>query len=433
VTGRVRHRLHAARVAAVAAAVVTAFYAIAAVGLTLFVVHRLTAQTDARLEAAARAARADASPVSARPVAGGDPDDAPIFSWRVTDAGAPTALTLGAPALPSRHWVTGAGDLTLGHTQYRTEALASGSGWVVTAESTAQTARTRSLLILPEIGFGAAVAIATFLGAVVVGLRTAAPVELVRRRQAEFTADASHELRTPLSVIEAETDLALRRRRDPEQYEDALRRIRDEGRRLHRIVEDLLWLARADGTSAPTPQGLPVDLAAAALAAVERFRPVAVQGGVDLRSGTTPAGAAPVDVPEEWLERLVGVLVDNAIKYAGAGGRVEVSTTAGPNRVALRVDDSGPGIEPGERQAVFDRFHRATDGPGGSGLGLAIADSVVRLTGGAWHVGDAPLGGARMEVSWRRAAERGQADGQIPRRSDHDDLARPTAPTADAH
>jgi signal transduction histidine kinase len=70
------------------------------------------------------------------------------------------------------------------------------------------------------------------------------------------------------------------------------------------------------------------------------------------------------------------------------------------------VDDSGPGIPPEERPLVFDRFHRATESEGGTGLGLAIADSVVRATHGTWLVDESPLGGARMQVSWKRASAR---------------------------
>jgi two-component system sensor histidine kinase PhoQ len=74
--------------------------------------------------------------------------------------------------------------------------------------------------------------------------------------------------------------------------------------------------------------------------------------------------------------------------------------------VGLRVDDSGPGIPESQREAVFDRFHRATVTVAGTGLGLAIADSVVRSTQGEWTIGTADLGGARLEVSWRKAQAR---------------------------
>ena len=92
-------------------------------------------------------------------------------------------------------------------------------------------------------------------------------------------------------------------------------------------------------------------------------------------------------------------------------GRVEVTVRDWGSRVDLRVDDSGPGIPEDQRDAVFDRFHRATDAVAGTGLGLAIADSVVRSTQGQWAIGVADLGGARMEISWRKVpARKGKPD-----------------------
>ena len=73
---------------------------------------------------------------------------------------------------------------------------------------------------------------------------------------------------------------------------------------------------------------------------------------------------------------------------------------------SLAFEDSGPGIPVEQRPFLFDRFRRGTDGGDGAGLGLAIADAVVRSTGGKWHVADAPAGGARMEVLWRRLGDR---------------------------
>ena len=85
-----------------------------------------------------------------------------------------------------------------------------------------------------------------------------------------------------------------------------------------------------------------------------------------------------------------------------------MSAGAQGGRVVLVVEDSGPGIPPAERGRLFDRFRRATDHPDGAGLGLAIADSVVRTTGGRWRVADSALGGALMEVSWRRSGSPGR-------------------------
>ena len=117
-----------------------------------------------------------------------------------------------------------------------------------------------------------------------------------------------------------------------------------------------------------------------------------------------------ISAPPEWIDRLAGVLVDNACRHAGPDGRVRIQVRAQGSRVSLTVEDSGPGIPEAERPHLFDRFHRAVQaregdpaGQHGAGLGLAIGDSIVRSTGGRWHVGDSPLGGALISVSWRHS------------------------------
>ena len=103
----------------------------------------------------------------------------------------------------------------------------------------------------------------------------------------------------------------------------------------------------------------------------------------------------------EWLDHLVGVLIDNACKYTPEQGTIEVRVAAEASRIKLAVDDSGPGIPVDERGQIFDRFRRASDLPGGSGLGLAIADAVVSATNGRWEVGTSAAGGA-SNTSWPR-------------------------------
>ena len=112
------------------------------------------------------------------------------------------------------------------------------------------------------------------------------------------------------------------------------------------------------------------------------------------------SATSAVLAPAEWLDRLVSVLIDNACRYSNDGGHVEVTVSSVDERVTLTVDDSGPGIPEEERDHVFQRFHRASASPGGAGLGLSIAHAVVRATGGHSEVGSAPLGGARVIVSW---------------------------------
>ena len=192
-----------------------------------------------------------------------------------------------------------------------------------------------------------------------------------------------------------------------------LGRISQEGHRLRHIIDELLWLARADdeGTSAQREQR--TDIATAVQVCGERFQPVATGRGVNLVVEVEGAEPYWIQANASWIDRLVGVLVDNACRYAGTGGCVRVEVGGNGSRVFLRVDDTGPGIPVSQRSLVFDRFHRGTDEPGGVGLGLAIADSVVRASGGTWSVTSAPSGGARMEVSWRRSSGRGSNGGAI--------------------
>jgi two-component system OmpR family sensor kinase len=105
----------------------------------------------------------------------------------------------------------------------------------------------------------------------------------------------------------------------------------------------------------------------------------------------------------EWLDHLMGVLLDNACKYTPEQGSVDVRVTAEGHQIKLVVDDSGPGIPLDQRDWIFDRFRRASAQPGGAGLGLAIADAVARATNGRWEVGTSLAGGASMAVTWPRA------------------------------
>ena len=378
--------------------------------LNLLVARRLTEQADARIAVRlSQTARETPETLRLLPTsAAGDADldDAPIFLWSAPDSGSSTALSPGSPHLP-RLTMTGVPTTVRADgTLFRVSAVKFGSGWLIAGESLAQLDRVRNALLAPEILFGVALLVVVYGGSLVVGLRASAPLEIVQRRQAEFTADASHELRTPLSVIEAEVELSLSRSRSPEEYRSVLGRISQEGHRLRHIIEELLWLARADdeGTSAQREQR--TDIAAVARVCGERFQPVATGRGVNLVVEVEGPEPYWIQANAGWIDRLVGVLVDNACKYAGTGGHVRLKVGGNGSRVFLQVDDTGPGIPVSQRSLVFDRFHRGTDEPGGVGLGLAIADSVVRASGGTWSVTSAPSGGARMEVSWKRASGR---------------------------
>jgi two-component system sensor histidine kinase CiaH len=403
----------AAKVAAGATAVIAVVYVIGAIVLNLLFASHQTEQSDDHLAARLTSAAHDPSMLSqheaqdgSAPTADNDGADvdantAPVFLWSVNAAGAVTGSP-GAPALPAGLLAAHPPHEGLAFTAslgspgaFRLKLARDGSGWLIAGQSRAGDAHTEQLLVYAEVIAGPFLLLAMFFGSLVVGLRALAPVEQSRRRQLEFTADASHELRTPLSVIRAEADVALSSPREAAEYRDALTRIQGESRRLRRLVDDMLWLARFDSRP-PPPGDEPVDLVTLAQACADRFRAVGPAVTAD-----TSAESALISAPPEWIDRLAGVLMDNACRYAGPDGQVRIGVHAQGSRVSLTVEDSGPGIPAAERPHLFDRFHRATEHGPGAGLGLAIGDSIVRSTGGKWHVGDSPLGGALMTVSWK--------------------------------
>jgi signal transduction histidine kinase len=311
------------------------------------------------------------------------------------------AQSAAAPALPAsvlRTLPAPGRPITadLGHGRsYRLLTARNPAGELVAGLSQAANAHTLHLLRDGEFVVGPVLLLAMFGGSLIVGMRALAPVEQARRRQLEFTADASHELRTPLSVLRAEVDVALSARRPAAAYRDSLIRVRSEGERLSRLVDDLLWLARFD-SEPPPPGDEPIDVATLAASCADRFRAVGPAVTAD-----TGSGPALISAPPEWIDRLMGVLMDNACRYAGPDGQVRISVRAEGGRLALAVEDSGPGVPEEQRPRLFDRFQRAEHTGSGAGLGLAIGDSIVRSTAGRWRVAGSPLGGALFEVSWK--------------------------------
>jgi signal transduction histidine kinase len=411
--GRPR-RAHAVRVAAAATLIIAVVYVAALAIFNAVAASRLVAGVDSQLGDTLRDAQRGAGMADATLPDGGDADVAspPILIWRLSSTGRMLAASPAAPPLPGGSWLpSGRSDtVRLGTAPFRLQARETSHGWLVAGQSLASTAHIQRVLLAAETVAAPVLLGTVFLAALVIGLKASGPVEQARRRQLEFTADASHELRTPLSVIEAETGLALSTPRDAGQYQTALQRVSGESRRLRGIVDNLLWLARFDSEPA-NPAQEPVDVLTIAETCADRFSAIARSRGIDLSVRSEGEPEAWITAPPEWADRLTGVLVDNACRYAAAAGRpapaVRIAVASQGNRVSLTVEDSGSGIPDDERVRLFDRFYRAgaADG-GGSGLGLAIADAVVRSTGGKWRVGDSPLGGASMQVTWNRVSQR---------------------------
>ncbi|MHB8890780.1 MAG: sensor histidine kinase [Candidatus Limnocylindrales bacterium] len=401
-------RRQSIRVALAATGVVALAYLVVAAGVVAFATGTLTAQVDQRLTDSFRRLPPDGLPLDRPLDPGRDPGrpyDAPFLVWTIQPDG--TVLTGSTtPDLPAELFaVTSHVTANIEGTEFRVAGQQLGADRVVLAQSMAQVTDARQTIILGELLIAPFLLGLVFAGAVVVGRRVAAPIEAARHRQLEFTADASHELRTPLSVIEAHTSLALTQERDAGWYRMAFTRVDREAKRMRRLLEDMLWLARFDAAQAPAPSG-PLDLGTLARQAADRFSVVAETRRLRL-AVHAPEDGAVITASAELVDRLIGVLLDNACKYAPEGGSVDVTVAVDGARASVTVDDSGPGIDDDERERVFGRFHRsvATSGEaGGAGLGLAIGDAIVRATGGRWTVGRAPAGGARFSVSWTRAS-----------------------------
>jgi signal transduction histidine kinase len=395
----------ALHVAAAATATVLLCYVLIVGAIVHLVSSRLLHETESRLGTLLSESKTVPNSAFLSEASVRDADDPPVYVWEVK-AGVVFATTVGAPALPGAI-VSGSQaahrNASIDGRAFRFEHLQRPDGSIVyVAESLGQQHHVRSLLLMSALVVSPILIVGVFASAFAIGRSASKPVERARVRQLEFTADASHELRTPLTVIEAEVGLALVTNRSATGYRDALQRVSGETYRLRKIVEDMLWLARFD-SEPPTPQAELVDVTTVVQQCADRFEPVVKSRNIQLEIEVASQTPALVAAPPEWLDRLIGVLLDNATRYANSPGRVVVGVDTSSGQVALTVSDDGPGIPPAERHRLFDRFRRIADNGGeGAGLGLAIADAVVRSTQGRWEVDQSALGGARMTVIWPR-------------------------------
>jgi two-component system OmpR family sensor kinase len=207
-------------------------------------------------------------------------------------------------------------------------------------------------------------------------------LESALARERQFVSDASHELRTPLAALRTELEIALRRKRTPEEMEAAMRSAEEETERLCRLAEDLLVLARADDGTPPVRQEQ--------LPATELLTAVRERYGLQAADVGRPLQIQADDQLELHVDRLrveqaLGNLVENALLHGR--GRILLIARRRDGRVELHVRDEGSGFPPEFIERAFDRFSRsdsARQGPG-VGLGLAIVDLIARAHGGSAH------------------------------------------------
>jgi heavy metal sensor kinase len=217
----------------------------------------------------------------------------------------------------------------------------------------------------------------------------------------QFTADASHELRTPISLMRTEAEVALRKPRDADAYREALQHILKETERTSVLIEHLLALARADsGREFLKPAH--VDLGELLRECMQEWKSLAACHGHEFTLRCPQGAQVCVMADESALRRVLAILLDNAIKYTPAPGRIDVFCTEHERRAVVSVTDTGIGISPEEHSKIFERFYRVDKARGraigGAGLGLAIARWIVERHGGTITIESAPNQGARFSV-----------------------------------
>ncbi|GAC1334387.1 MAG: ATP-binding protein [Candidatus Dormibacteria bacterium] len=227
----------------------------------------------------------------------------------------------------------------------------------------------------------------------------AARLETAFQSLRRFTADAAHELRAPLTLIRTEAEVSLGRPREPAEYQATLGTILAEAKRMGRLADQLLMLARVEA-GALLPRMDTLDLAGLVQETARAWSALAAERNLAIRVKTR--GEACIEGDPDLLRRLLDNLVDNAIGYAPPGSEITLSTRLVDRRWEVVVADQGPGVPGAARAAIFDRFARAdearTRGSGGAGLGLALSAAIARVHRGSLTLDDGPLPGARFVV-----------------------------------
>lgn len=222
---------------------------------------------------------------------------------------------------------------------------------------------------------------------------------LIQQRQ--FMADASHELRTPVATARTAASVALQQpsRAEPD-YREALQIIEQQTVRLSRVVDDMFTLARADAGNYPvrtTPMYLDevLDEVVRATRVLASARNVAID--------RAEAAPAPFDGDEDLLRRMIGNLLDNAVRHSPAGSTITVDLRHAADRYVVCISDQGPGVPPEMTARIFERFYRGggarTRGHDGAGLGLALARWIAQVHGGEVVLSRTSPTGSTFEIS----------------------------------
>ncbi|MCD8141747.1 MAG: HAMP domain-containing histidine kinase [Clostridiales bacterium] len=213
----------------------------------------------------------------------------------------------------------------------------------------------------------------------------------------QFTSDASHELRTPMSVIMAQCEYSLEEPRTAEEYQQALEVVQRQGRKMSRLINDMLDFARLE-LHTERYQKETVDLTELVSSTCEDLALIQ-EKGITLTWEAAPA--VTVNGNRELLSRLLVNLVSNAYRYGTESGHIRVALRDGADALTLSVADDGIGIAAEEQEKIFDRFYQAdaSRSGAGSGLGLSMVAQIAQFHGGTVTVESAPGVGSTFTLT----------------------------------
>jgi two-component system heavy metal sensor histidine kinase CusS len=219
-------------------------------------------------------------------------------------------------------------------------------------------------------------------------------------RLERFSGDIAHEIRTPVHAIRNVAEIALETSRTRDDDREALAACLDSAEHLSRLIERLLFLARADDPRTVLELET-FDLASELAAVREFYLPAAEEAGIELVVVAPPRLACRLD--RTLFQRALGNLLSNALTHTPEGGRVIITASSGPEGLVVSVADTGIGIAPEHLPRLFDRFYRpdpARTSGQGVGLGLAIVKSIAELHGGRASVASRPGAGCAVTLNF---------------------------------
>lgn len=206
-------------------------------------------------------------------------------------------------------------------------------------------------------------------------------IQQVLVSQKQFIQDVSHELRTPLTIMRGEMEVALKRQRSAEEYHAVLASSLDEAKKVGKLLEDLLTLARFDSSSATLAKE-PMDISYLMGEIAEDMETLARQKGIDIEITSQRGIVLPLD--RSKITRAFINIIDNAVRYTPEQGRISIEVIGVNGSAVVTVTDTGIGIPESDLGHIFDRFYQADKSRSseGAGLGLSIARSIVEAHGG---------------------------------------------------